>query len=413
MKILFVAGNVYPNEKANSNIINNLKEELVEGGHIVHLLGKSDDNDILDGQEIFYYKNKTLNKLNEFLRKKTSTKEKLLFLLSHPKCLALKLLLTLRKNYVNNKYKKICKKSIKILNNQFSYDCIIAVSMPIYTSQALSKTKIKCVKIEYRLDSYAFNAMETEYSFEQKINIEKEILNGVSHAFVTELDYKLLMTTDIKKYTDKISILQFPNVKKRDVFLTEELEKIKKDKRKTFSFLGYLYPDIRRPEHVLSFFEKLSKDVPLTLYLYGGGCEDVVSMFKERMGDSLQIGHVTSKESFSIMCCSDFLVNIGNAETHINMLPSKILDYVSTGKPILNFIKTEKCPTIDYLQPYNNHINVIDEEWRNYYKSLKQFCLEEKNMVSFEEIEQKYSEFTPKIIVKKIIDVINQIGENL
>ena len=70
------------------------------------------------------------------------------------------------------------------------------------------------------------------------------------------------------------------------------------------------------------------------------------------------------------MAKSDVLINIGNS-VPVHM-PSKTLEYINTGKPIVNFYKFKDCPTLYYTNRYPICQNVFegDECTENTIKSL-------------------------------------------
>ena len=55
-------------------------------------------------------------------------------------------------------------------------------------------------------------------------------------------------------------------------------------------------------------------------------------------------------------------MNIGNAVD--NQMPSKIFEYISTGKPIINIFKSTDCPTLKYLGRYPLVLNIHEAEIR-------------------------------------------------
>ena len=59
---------------------------------------------------------------------------------------------------------------------------------------------------------------------------------------------------------------------------------------------------------------------------------------------------------------TEVLVNIGNAVD--NQMPSKIFEYISTGKPIINIFKSTDCPTLKYLGRYPLVLNIHEAEIR-------------------------------------------------
>ena len=57
------------------------------------------------------------------------------------------------------------------------------------------------------------------------------------------------------------------------------------------------------------------------------------------------------------MCIRD-RVNMGN--TVNNQMPSKVVEYISTGKPILNLSVNEKCSTLGLMKRYVNGFQVFE-----------------------------------------------------
>ena len=87
------------------------------------------------------------------------------------------------------------------------------------------------------------------------------------------------------------------------------------------------------------------------------------------------------------------LVNIGNSVD--NFMPSKIFEYISTGKPIINVYKIPECPTLKYLAEYPLALCVSEEEIRQDLPGcaakVRTFCLENRGKrVSAEEIGRLY-----------------------
>ena len=90
------------------------------------------------------------------------------------------------------------------------------------------------------------------------------------------------------------------------------------------------------------------------------------------------LGRKNKEEVARIYQEADILVNIGNAID--NQMPSKIFEYISTGKPILNFYKVPNCPTLKYLNNYPLALNLYEpdvlQDTERYSKQIKDFCMQ-------------------------------------
>ena len=58
---------------------------------------------------------------------------------------------------------------------------------------------------------------------------------------------------------------------------------------------------------------------------------------------------------------ADCLVNIGNDTEY--QLPSKVVEYASTGKPVLCLAKKEKDSSIAFFQQYPRALCLIEQEY--------------------------------------------------
>ncbi|GAA3402029.1 hypothetical protein GCM10020370_12320 [Paenibacillus hodogayensis] len=123
-----------------------------------------------------------------------------------------------------------------------------------------------------------------------------------------------------------------------------------------FVFIGTLYSDIRRPDGLLRLFELLLQEKMLRrpeLHFYGKTDECVASFepYQPYLNRSLFVHGVISREQvYHVMKDADVLVNIGNKTPEL--LPSKLVEYASTGKPVLNLISILEDSSADFFAEY-------------------------------------------------------------
>ena len=105
------------------------------------------------------------------------------------------------------------------------------------------------------------------------------------------------------------------------------------------------------------------------------------------------------------MADADVLINIGNS-VPVHM-PSKTLEYINTGKPMVNFYKFADCPTLYYTKRYPLALNLFEEEKDTDAATARfvRFC-EETNCktVDHDWIETEFADCTPQYIAQKILD---------
>jgi glycosyltransferase involved in cell wall biosynthesis len=112
--------------------------------------------------------------------------------------------------------------------------------------------------------------------------------------------------------------------------------------RRQLAFLGRLYPTIRPPDFLLALFAALA-EAPAgeryELHFYGETweCEASFAPYRHMLGRNLFVhGAVPRERAASAMRSAYALVNIGNDTRY--QLPSKIVEYAMTGRPILNLV---------------------------------------------------------------------------
>lgn len=136
-------------------------------------------------------------------------------------------------------------------------------------------------------------------------------------------------------------------------------------------FVGTLYRKIRNPEFLLEIFRQLvAREHLQNLELHFAGdtndCADILNRYLKLLGKKIvNYGIVSREKVFELMKNAQILVNIDNATSF--QLPSKVVEYIATGKPILN-ITSGKTKFTDHLViDYPNVFNVdssrtIDEQ---------------------------------------------------
>jgi len=132
--------------------------------------------------------------------------------------------------------------------------------------------------------------------------------------------------------------------------------------RRRLVFLGRLYPSIRRPDYLLSLFASLAEEPGgerYELHFFGDSwqCEADFAPHKRMLGRNLFVhGPVPRERAIAEMRSADVLVNIGNDTRY--QLPSKIVEYAMTGRPILNIVPNPDDSSANFLTPYPAHLTL-------------------------------------------------------
>lgn len=167
-------------------------------------------------------------------------------------------------------------------------------------------------------------------------------------------------------------------------------------------YTGWLYPEIRSPQYLLDLFVDLN-DRRFRLYLVGGVFGEFPPGFFEYyrriLRESLVIaGEVSRVEALAFQAQADVLINLGNSVT--NQLPSKIFEYMSLGKPIVNVTKVDSCPTLDYLHRYPLALNLRESDGvsSNTVRQFREFCVESRGRtVAHEDVLSQFAEYAEMV----------------
>ncbi|MBV8650531.1 MAG: glycosyltransferase [Alphaproteobacteria bacterium] len=124
--------------------------------------------------------------------------------------------------------------------------------------------------------------------------------------------------------------------------------------------IGTLYRAIRDPRPLLALFTALRRiRGDLHLHFFGAlhDCGPSFEPFRDEIGRSIHLhGMVPRREIAGVMRAADILVNIGNTTAH--QLPSKLVEYVASARPILNLAATATDSTGPFLAGYPSALTI-------------------------------------------------------
>lgn len=252
-----------------------------------------------------------------------------------------------------------CKKAIEKVCRDSEYDAVIAVSAPYYIMHAVSEAKIPCKKMSIQLDPYTNNYTLPNFLKVRRMIIEDRVIRKMNTLFVADCVYNEMVLE--KKY-DLENMISFPlpGIIVSKIKARKEVG-VPCDQKNTvdFVFVGQFYEKIRNPKYLCDLFLELPPNY--ILHIVGGGCEQLLKKYKEILQDRLILhGWVSKKEADQYISQYDALVNVNNTIT--NQMPSKLFEYIGTGKPILNICKSDRCLSIPYIENYKNGISVVESE---------------------------------------------------
>ncbi len=391
-KILFITDFYTPNASANSICIMHLQDELLSRGIKSDVLcygffnGKVEDNQY---GSVYSIKN-SLKISRDPVTDPIKFPEKL-------------------KNGIIWPIKSVgnilrLKKMIKLLDSQNTYLTYVAGMKPIESPMSVLKKKSFIV---YELDSITNNGDNLKgikkYIKYRASNLERIIYSKcalVIHMASHEAHYE---QSKYNKLRQKFFLADIPGLLcNKDIpMISSKNDKI------IISYTGTLHKDIRSPKYSLRLLSALSQKMPLVANFYSKG--DCENMFAELGNDSIiQKGYVSPNEVNNILYQSDFLWNIGNTFSgKVTSLPSKTIEYIATGKPIIHIDGGENDTAKDYIRKCENTIIIDpDNDFDNNMNKLTIFIEQNKGKsADIDKIRCLFTRNTPEYTVNKILEM--------
>lgn len=295
-------------------------------------------------------------------------------------------------------------------------DAVIAVGAPFddfRVGVVLKKRFPKLQLILLQFDLYTHNpetmaaTTSNEILLQNRLAQEKNWLTMADAVLVVEEMIGTMLTSELSFYKDKIVPFSLPGFLKQSVHPNQTDSS---NQSINLIYTGAFYQDIRNPQKTLEILHRLvQKDHRIKIHLYSRGCDDIVEKYIKIIPDNLIYhGYQSRLKVSAAINVSDFLINIGN--TTSNQVPSKILEYISTGKPIIHFYSIESDSCIAYLEGYPYALCLNEREDLN---DLTQRLLEfvdtsQGAQASFDQLLARYERFTPKALGDKIKAIVHQ-----
>lgn len=286
----------------------------------------------------------------------------------------------------------------------FGSQIVVSVSLPFSIEEIGCKLKrsipdIKWVPIAF--DPFAFD--ETVGKQINRIRNKKE-QKTYHHAD------KVMFLSQFKNdyanssFKDKIVFFDLPNI--RYLEYRKGYPCVAYDSRKiNCAFIGNLFFKQRHPDYLFNIISKLPDET--TFYIIGGlidiAQEYIDEWVNKLKGKLVYYGRVSQEEAINSMLKADVLVNMGNITS--NQCPSKLIDYISTGKPIINLRKIEKCTSSQCLENYKIKYEIKEGNPINdkTIESLLAFLRKAKtaSVIPYSEIQETYNDYTIDSMINK------------
>ena len=400
MKLLFVIDRGHAVDDPNINLIHQLTPELEKSGCAVSFLGHTEKRAEAEANCFYFGADEAVRRLYFSLGKKSKLK-RLAALLCHPWLSFLGFFKAFHIDWIAGAYRRKLERTVA----EIQPDAVIAVTAPFYTAKAVAAAQLPCRKLLCMFDPYGAHYLMGGAIADHQ---ERRCIRKMDATFVPEL-----LAQNYKQ--KNVQPLAFPGVVQ--VRCTAEQRELYQKQKINLAFVGSLYADIRNPEAMFRLLQGLD-DERMHLTVVGGLYGTYTPAFHEEF-DAYLKQHVTfvPKVEKAVALCymmqADVLVNIGNKIP--NQLPSKIFEYFSTGRPILNLKQLSVCPSEFYMEryPLSCTLDATKTLCEDAIRTARMFI--EKNSgrkLPFDAVKMLYPENTPEAVAAKIVAAVKSPREN-
>ena len=175
-------------------------------------------------------------------------------------------------------------------------------------------------------------------------------------------------------------------------------------------YAGSFLPGIREPHFMVKAFCRLIEKNPhIKLIMFGNlGYNDFFAEITRTYPDNIFVHNPIPKEELqSIISQSQILINIGNFTE--GFIPSKIYDYITTGKPIITFSYTGDINATLKQYPLHLQINVLETSLIEAEESLNKFILCNRNqIVEQDNLKKIYYQHTREAYEQTLDEIISR-----
>jgi glycosyltransferase involved in cell wall biosynthesis len=308
-------------------------------------------------------------------------------------------------------------KELRKIDNKI--DLIIPLCYPFESIMAALQYKNEFDKsviiLPYLFDNFSQSQVlhRTKWNKNFKMNrhllLEKKMFRE-SNYILASWDWEKNIEQYFNEYLNKVTYVDIPALCEVLNYndLMFELDKIH------LVYTGALNKTIRPPEYTLRMILKCLDSISnIVFHMYiAGNCEAIVNEYVD-WSDNKIINHGTVgvETVQSALFQSNVLVSIGN--TDIGQIPSKIYEYMASGKPIIHLYHDINDPVIKLLKQYELAccLSQTEESFDLNVEQMIEFIYRHYQIdrINYSEIKRKFITATPEYtadILRKIISLV-------
>ena len=416
-KILFVFGMYKPRMSPNGICCEQVMKKCIEEGNevwcVVNQERTSPKSENIDGVHVHRIKTRLTYRINEFCEYNPNLKKTKILLKVSKILNKLKLLITIPFwPMISPLYTYRFYKEAKKINKKEKFDIVVGVYTPLdslYCAHLLKK-KYKNIKfVAYFLDALSGGlgpkCLSDKYILKNGKKWEKRLLSNADKiiAMNSSKDHHIKYNKE-EEYFNRITFLDIPllvekkNVKRSNILESDGINIV---------FIGLLKYPMRNPRPIIELIFKIKTYFNHDIHLYFIGennCRNILNEASVNLKDNLHVyNKVNHEEAVSIIMQADFLLNLGTENS--SQIPSKLIEYISVGKPIINTFRTDNEPGNKYLKRYpiafllDERKEITQDIERDFTKFIKENY---NKSIKFEDVKKQYYKNTPDTFVAEI-----------
>lgn len=401
----------HPHYSANGLCVKSVVDECVSKGYdvtcVVNSYYKEKTAMTVDGAKLYRIKAKLFDRVDQWCQRQKSKPFVKIIKVLALFCNKIKLLVTApvwplcSPLYTARFFKKAVE-----LHKKYKFDAVVGVYTPVSSLMAGYKLKKKYPQIEfvpYFLDSlsggYGPKNFSKEKIIDRGLRIEKKVFAQADKIVIMKSAEEHQSEYN-KEFQNKICVLDIPMLKK----VCFEESKKSTDEIKLL-YVGSIQPSVRNPQVLIDTL-KLLKNEKVNIEFVGKiDCKDLFDELKELYKDRLVFTDYLNHDKLTEKITqADVLINIGNRVS--TMVPSKIFEYMSYGKPVISTKDIKDEPSVKYLNKYPLAL-ILEEETgaQENVQRLTEFLDEAVNKrVAFDLIKKDLYLNTPEAFINEVLE---------
>ena len=291
------------------------------------------------------------------------------------------------------------------LVERHNYDAVVSMYFPVVCMLAAKKAKGKFPHLKilnYELDSASdgivyksrLSPLQNKAS-RRWLRKSYKVFDGVL-VMKSHYDHAKSLYGDV--LGEKLVVTDLPVLENKLSDLPPQNEKT------TFVYAGLLDKGYRSPRVILDLFSTNKAENWQLHFFSKGNCESEIALATKEDSRINQHGYVSSKELDESIKNADALISIGNAQS--KSVPSKIITYMSCGKPIIHFSLQGDDVCQEYLKKYPAALIInAGEDYEVATQKIKQFIeVGTRREFTFRDLEESFPMNLPVYSAKTIIN---------